>query len=182
MKKKIIFPFCIIFVFIQLGIYGAPGSVTLKKVMENNLDKDLQEKFEISRQNAVEWKSDSRLHEVRLNISDSGKIKWRFHWISNSSKSYLVLFSNKLSFRQKGADPGAEQKKDLKIDTTIGFNKVGFILQKNSIDLKTLKVEDIIDFKLGYEKWKNPQAFYYYIFLTTGPQYYINAQTGEFKR
>ena len=105
MKNKLIILFCMILVFFHFWVWGVPGSVTLKKVMENNLDKDLQEKLDISRQEALEWQADARLHEVCLNISDSGKIKWRFYWISNSSKSYLVMFSNKLSFRQKGADP-----------------------------------------------------------------------------
>jgi len=182
MKNNVIIVICMILVFVHFRVLGVPESVTLKKVMENNLDEDLTVKLEISRQKALEWKADARLHEVRLNISESGKINWRFHWISNSSKSYLVLFSNKPSFRQKGTDPGAEQKAELKIKSFIGFNKVGLILQSKGVDLKTLKVGNIMDFKLNYEKWKNPKAYYYYLFLTTGPQYYIHAQTGEFKK
>lgn len=159
------------------------SSTSLKKIFEDDLDKDLQEKMDTSRQQALSWQADARLYEVRLNISDTGEISWRFHWVSNSGKNYMALFSNTPSVQQKGDDPSVEEKPDLDIKATIGFNKVGEILQTEGINLEALKVEDIMDFKLSdARKWENPTAFYYYIFLKDGSQYYIHAETGEFKK
>jgi len=40
-----------------------------------------------------------------------------------------------------------------------------------------------MDFKLSHErKWEEPKAFYYYIFLKDGSQYYVHAETGELKK
>jgi hypothetical protein len=156
------------------------GSVSLKKIFETDLDTDLQEKIVTSRKEALAWQADARLYEVRLNISDTGEISWRFHWISNSGKNYIALFSNTPSVRQTGGDPTAEEKPDVDIKATVGFNKVGAILQAEGVNLEALKVEDIIHIKLSYErKWEDPKTYYYYIFLKDGSQYYIHAETGE---
>jgi hypothetical protein len=159
------------------------GSVSLKKIFETDLDSDLQEKIVTSRKEALAWQADARLYEIRLNISDKGEISWRFHWVSNSGKNYMALFSNTPSVRQIGDDPSVEEKPDVDIKATIGFNKVGEILQTEGINLEALKVEDIMDFKLSDAvKWESPKAYYYYIFLKDGSQYYIHAETGEFKK
>lgn len=181
-KSQLITIVFIISLFVCFISCGAGSSVTLDNIFKNDLDTDLKEKFELSRQIALEWQSDARLHKVRLNLDESGDIAWKFHWISNSEKKFMELFSSAPSFRFKSIDPGAEQKTELKINSTIGFNKVGMILQKKGVDLKTLKPEDIMHFKLIYEKRKEPKAYYYYIFLKNGSQYYIHAETGEFKK
>ncbi len=182
MKNKLPSFAFLIFLCIHLTVFGLGESISLKKVFGDDLDADLEEKLGTSKQEALAWQTDARLYEVRLNISDAGKISWRFHWISNSGKNSLVLFSNSPSFRQSGDDPAVEEKPDLDIKATIGFNKIEEILQAQGVDLGALKVEDIMHFKLSYEKWKDPKAYYYYIFLTNGSQYYIHADTGEYKK
>jgi hypothetical protein len=171
-------------VFLLCFTFGcSQRSISLKKIFENDLDTDLQEKIDTSRQQALSWQADARLYEVRLNISDKGEISWRFHWISDSSKNYIALFSNTPSVRQTGDDPNAEEKPDVDIKATIGFNKVGEILQAEGVNLEALKVEDIWDFKLSNErKWEDPNTYYYYLFLKDGSQYYIQAETGELKK
>jgi hypothetical protein len=161
---------------------GAKNSVTFDTIFQKDLDADLEANFQVYQKKAFDWQADARLNKVRLNINEKGEIAWRFHWFSNSTKKYLALFSSAPSFRLTGDAPDAEQQTDLKITNYIGFNKVAQILQKEGVDLKAIKEEDVMGFKLDYFKWKDPKDYYYYIFLKNGTQYYIHARTGLIKK
>jgi hypothetical protein len=162
-----------------IGTLAESRAANLEDVFAQDLDVSLDRALADVRARAHEWRPDARLHQVRMNFRESGEVRWRFLWLSDSNAATLRLFSNSRSFRQTGRDPKSKDKPTLDPSKTIGFNRLGQLLEEKGMNLSAVKIEQVDTIQLGYEGWRDPAGFYYYVFLTTGKQQYILAATGE---
>jgi hypothetical protein len=151
----------------------------LGELLRRDLDTALERQLAVARRAAAQWQADARLHEVRLTINDAGEIGWRFHWLSDGSSRYLQLFSRAGSMRAGGEDPATAGKATLDPAAMAGFNSAVRALDEAGVDLASITPEEINSFELSYQDWRNPAGFYYYLFLTSGAQHWIVAETGE---
>lgn len=162
---------------------AATGSdLTLQTVFDGDLDGQLKAAYALAEAKAREWKPDARLNAVRLNLKDGGAVSWRFHWLSDADRAYLYSFSGAGSFTATGADPDARSKPTLDLTKVVGWSQVGRVLQRNGVDLRGITPKDVETLQLGHEPQRKPQAYYYYLFLRSGAQRYIVAETGELQQ
>ena len=151
----------------------------LGELLQRDLDVALERQLAVARGAAAEWQADARLHEVGLLINEGGEIGWRFHWLSDDSGRYLQLFSRAGSLRVGGQDPATADKPTLDLVAMAGFDSAVRALDTAGVDLASIPPADINSFELSYQDWRNPDGYYYYLFLTTGAQHWIVAQSGE---